>query len=279
MNSWRLVISFFCAVFAITLCSCSRTPDGVLDEEDMAELLVDVHKGEGVVESNPSAFPTDSAKRAFRQAIYARHGLTTEQVDKSLRWYGYNMEKYVDVYDLVLEKLDEDMRLAQERAGASGTAATGLNGTGSLALEGDSVDVWIGLRFRPFAQSLESNVIPFLLKFDQNWEQGDIYTFRSKMQGNSREGRLIVGIDYTDGSSDTYSSRLIGDGWHETKFALDSTRTAREIYGALQYDASAGEVAFVDSISLTRTRWKQGVAIGREGVTSIKPKRHSNIID
>ncbi len=278
MNSWRQVILFFCAAFAVAVWSCSSTPDGVLDEDDMAALLVDVHKAEGVVESNPSSFPTDSAKRAFRQAIYARHGLTTEQVDKSLRWYGYNMEKYVEVYDLVLEKLDEDMRLAQERAGASGAAATGLNG-GSLALEGDSVDVWVGLRFRPFTQSLESNVIPFLLKFDRNWEQGDIYTLRSKMQGNSHEGQLIVGIDYSDGSSEVYSSRLIGDGWHEAKFALDSIRTAREIYGAIQYNASDGEIAFIDSISLTRTRWKPGVTVGREGVTRIKPKRHSNAID
>lgn len=269
-------ISLILAVAFAIVCSCSGVPDGVLDKEEMARLVADIHIGEGVVESNPSAFPNDSTKRALRQSIYARHGLTSDQADASFRWYGYNMEKYVEVYDRALEMLDEDMQFAQEQLGSS---SPGAATTGYLALEGDSVDVWNDIRFRPFSPTLPSNLISFNLKSDPNWEKGDIYTFRSKMQGNSRTARLIVGINYADGTFDAYSRNVIGDGWHELRFALDSVKNAREVYGAFHYEAPEGEVAYIDSISLTRTRWRPGSTAGRDGVSRMHVKRHSGAVD
>lgn len=276
MNKIRLgILSILCVAVGI-LCACSRQPDDVLDKEEMASLLADIHMGESIVESNSSAFPNDSVKRAFRQSIYARHGLTSEQVETSLAWYGYNMEKYVEVYDRVIELLNEDLTAAQGRLG-SAAPASDENGFG-LSLEGDSVDVWTDVRFRPFTKSMP-NHISFLLRNEPNWENGDIYTFRSKLSGNSQIAKLIVAIDYSDGTIETFSSRMIGDGWHEARFAVDSLRNAREIMGTFRYDAAPDEVAFIDSISLTRTRINSGFTSGREGVSSLNPKRHSSRID
>lgn len=253
----------------LMLTACTGVPENIIQPEQMSRLLADIHIGESVVENNQSKFPTDSAKRAFKQAIYAKNGVTSAEVDSSLRWYGYHMDKYVEVYDRTIEMLDDEIAVAQKRAGSTATAT---NSSSSIAMEGDSVDVWYDVRFRPFASNLPSDIIPFVLRTEPNWERGDVYTFRSKFTGNSRQAHFNVAVEYSDGSIETSSANLIGDGWHEVKFALDSTRQAREIYGTLQYAGPRGETSFVDSISLIRTRWKPSNPSLRTGTRNFRNK-------
>lgn len=265
------------AVVSVALSGCNGVPDGVIEPERMAHLLADIHVGESVVESNSSAFPTDSAKRVFRQSIYERNGVTPAEVDSSLRWYGYNMDKYVEVYDRVIEILENRMATVQQRAGSTAAATAAVNGY--VAMEGDSVDVWYDVRFRPFAATLPGDVVRFVFRNDPNWELGDVYTFKTKLIGNSKQASFTVAVDYDDGTVETASAGLIGDGWHEVKFALDTARTPREIYGTLQYVAAKNEVAFVDSISFIRTRWKPDKAPARQIMKLLQRKRHSDRFD
>ena len=257
--------------------ACNRVPDGVLPKEEMAQLMADLYVGESVVEANTATYSSDSTKRAFRQSIYARHGVTSADVDSSLRWYGYNMERFIDVYDRTIEILNQRNDEARERAGA---AAQSLTADGSsMALEGDSVDVWNDLRFLPFSVDLPANTMPFLLKYDPNWEKGDIYTLRLKSIQNLRPIRFTAAIDYSDGSKETYTSTITGDGWHELTFALDSIKNPREIFGAINYIPRPGETAYIDSISLIRTRRQPGSTRGRSQITTILPKRTSTSRD
>lgn len=81
---------------------CDSTPDYVIPPKKMAELMADIHTGEAVVESNNRSFPNDSVKKTFMQSIYLKHGVTSQEVDTSLYWYGHNLNKYMDVYNLSL---------------------------------------------------------------------------------------------------------------------------------------------------------------------------------
>lgn len=273
----RILRTFLLAVIALSAAfACNRVPDGVLPQEEMAQLMADIYIGESVVEANTGAY-NDSVKRAFRQSIYARHGVSSADVDSSLRWYGYNMERFIDVYDRTIEILNERSDDARDRAGA---AAQTLTADGSsVSLEGDSVDVWNDIRFRPFSRRLPANVMPFLLKFDSNWEKGDVYTLRAKTLGNSYPVRFSAAVEYSDGTKETFSGTMPLDGWHELRFAIDTLKNAREIYGALQYTAPPGEIIFVDSISLTRTRHVTGSSRGRDAMNLMPAKRHSDRFD
>ncbi|MCH5327174.1 MAG: DUF4296 domain-containing protein, partial [Duncaniella sp.] len=77
--------------------ACHSRPGNIISEKKMAEILADVYVGEAVIESTPQLFTTDSARRAFKQEIFARHGVTNADVDTSLFWYGYNVEQYMEV--------------------------------------------------------------------------------------------------------------------------------------------------------------------------------------
>lgn len=245
----RLIICLIALVAVLS--SCSTRPDGVLSQEEMAQLLADIHTAEGVVESNGRGYSTDSAKRVLRQSVYARHGVSSEVVDSSLSWYGYNMEKYVEVYDRVIEILEERVELAQEKAGAS----TGTTTDMTITFEGDSVDVWTGVKYRRLAENMPADFITFNLSSDANWEKGDVYTLRGKFFDIKEPVEVTLAAEYADGTFDYVTRYFNGDGWHDAKIVLDSIKNARYVYGVAKYNPLKAQVAFVDSISLYRTRY------------------------
>lgn len=268
MRSGRY-ISVLMLLVLLSAMGCSRRPDDVLDKESMARLLVDIHKGESFVEVNPRVFSTDSAKRAFRQSIYAKHGVTSAQVDSSFMWYGYNMDKYMDVYERAIEILDQELLAAQEIAGASSQGMSDVN----LTFEGDSVDVWSSVRYRRMTENMPSEFVAFHMNSDRYWEKGDVYLLKSKAIDTSGPLEYAFAVNYSDGTKDYIHKTMSGSGWHELKFALDSSKTAQHIYGTIHYEPRHGEVAFIDSISLMRTRWGGHHRDGRQGVLSKKARR------
>lgn len=258
------------ALLLVMAVACNGVPNSVIQPHDMAGLLADLHLGEVVVETNSSAFSTDSAKYRLKLAIYKRHGVTPEMVDSSLRWYGYHMDKYIEVYDEVTKMLENRLRLAEDRAGE----AT-LQPERPRTMEGDSVDVWPGIRSRRFSDEMPSQILTFDFPSDPNWERGDIYTFRGKMLQNDSRAMLSMAMNYSDGTVEYLTKPLVGDGWHEVRIAADSSKMLREVYGSFVYAPTQGHVTYVDSISLIRSRWKPDMKLVREGMQKLSPKRYA----
>lgn len=120
------------ALAVLALSACSKVPSGVIAPEEMAQLLADIHTGESVIDMNRMEFSSDSAKQAYKQSVYARHGVTAEQVDSSFGWYGRNISQYMEVYDRTIEILDRRLIETGNRIAADA----------ALSIAGDSVDVW-----------------------------------------------------------------------------------------------------------------------------------------
>ncbi len=246
-----ILTALLAIVLLMASAACSRRPSGVMSKEDLAQLMADIHTGESVIQANSRKFPDDSTKRAFLQSIYAAHGVTREEVDSSLRWYGYNIERYMEVYDRTVEILKDRLEKAQDLAGSSADGLMEIN----TAMSGDSVDVWPGIRWRRFSKSMPNDMITFLLQSDQYWERGDVYTLRSKTLDNRGPVTYTITAEYGDGRMEYVTRTMSGDGWHDLQLVLDSARQAQKVYGVISYTPVNGEVAFIDSISLMRTRW------------------------
>lgn len=241
------------AVICIGVSACSRRPSVVLPPDKMARVIADLHIAESVVEQERRSYSNDSLKKALKQSVLMRNKVTTEQLDTSLSWYGYNLEKYIEVYDKVIVLLEEDITRAQNAAGSKNEATSSQR----FLVEGDSVDVWPDIRSRRFASTMPTDLIAFALTVDQNWEKGDIYELSARMTGASGPVELTLVSEYHDGIKDYNTTRKTGDGWHKVTLALDPERTASSIYGTLRYIAPTGEVALMDSISLVRSRKSQ----------------------
>lgn len=215
--------------------------------------MADVHTGEAVVESQYMAYGSDSARRELLQAIYARHGVTSAEVDTSLVWYGHHIEKYMKVYEQT-EKILAERIADAERDGAKSDEPV-AHAMASPTLEGDSVNIWKGIRTRRNSAYIPSDYIKFNFNSDRNWEPGDRYLLSVRGLYTTAPIEMTMVVDYTDGTSE-YRSISSGAGMNAQRLTLvlDSTKTATNIYGNIHYKAHGTEVSYLDSISLVRMR-------------------------
>lgn len=245
-----LILTVVIGLMAVTLQGCESTPSEVIEPEKMARLLADIHIGESVAELERRSYPDDSTKQALKQAIYARHGVTSEQVDTSMKWYGYHLDKYVEVYDRVIEMLETDISYAQDVAGAQNESMSNMR----IELEGDSVDIWPDIRYRRFSPQMPNDNIIFSLNSDRNWEAGDVYILNAKLFNALTPTTMSLTVDYQDGTKDYVTLVSPGSGWQSIKLVLDSVKKAYNVYGAISHTPDPDEVAYIDSISLVRVR-------------------------
>lgn len=231
------------AVLSATL-SCSKVPSYVIQPDDMASLMADVHTAEAVIDLNRSDYMNDSSKQALKQAVYARHGVTQAQVDTSFEWYGHNMTYYMEVYDKTIEILDHRLIETGNRIAAEN----------ALSIAGDSVDVWPNPRFVAISDRMPSKNITFSFPRDHNWEKGDSYTWRAKFFHNINAVHWGIVVEYSNGTAEYVSLNFSEDGWKELTLYTDSLLTPVKIYGYLNAETPAASTLWVDSIAMVRNR-------------------------
>ena len=215
----------------------------MIQPEEMAGLMADIHIAESVVDMNHNVYVTDSSRKAVKQAVLERHGVSQTQLDTSFMWYGAHLDKYMEVYDRAEEMLQE--RLDANDALQASQA--------SLSVSGDSVDVWSSSHRYMFTPRATSNSIAFHYKADENWQPGDAYTWRAKFMNSPGQAMWTIVVSYNDGATEVLNTRFSGEGWQETTFHTDSTRTAKEIYGLLRLDMKDNNL-YIDSMSMVRKR-------------------------
>lgn len=238
------------------LAACSGVPSEVIQPDTMAKIMADMHVGEAVLEQNRSDFASDSSRQRLKMSIFSRYDVNQELFDSSMMWYGRHIEKYSEVYDLTTAELEK--RIAEANRSAAADVTT--NFVASFQAEGDSVDIWPGIRQRNFATNMPSDRITFNIKSDRYWEPGDIYTLRYKVTGNSLNLNTTLAADYPDGEILYVTAESRTEGWHETTLVLDPLKSPTVVYGSIAAPAisdkatTPGLPLMVDSISLVRMR-------------------------
>lgn len=229
----------------IALLSCNRVPDNVIQPDEMADLMADIHTAESVVEMNYGTYPNDSARKELKQAILAKHGVTQAELDSSFMWYGAHLDKYMQVYedveDILQKRLDHNQALEAAQA--------------SMSISGDSVDVWSLPRRYIYSNRLASKYVTFKLEADTNWINGDSYTWRAKFLNNQNSVRWGVVANYVDGTVEVLNEQFTGSGWQQIIFHTDSTKKAVGVRGYLELIAPTNAAStYIDSVQLVRNR-------------------------
>lgn len=257
MRHLPVFITLTLLLFSAT--SCRKTPSHVIPEDKMAALMADVNIGNAIVESERGRYATDSAKMVLMQSIYARHGVTAEQVDTSMVWYGHNIETYVKV----CEKAEEILTARIEKAEQAGGKSIGTPSPTSL--DGDSVNLWAGTQIRRITGTEASDFQTFSLFTDKNWDRGDRYTLSAKGINTRGSVTMFIAADYNDGTTEYTSLVHPAEDMQRLTFVVDSSKVATRVYGSLFYSGTPGNVAYLDSISLVRTRGRNDNASARRG--------------
>lgn len=234
------------ASLALVALGCNRLPEGILDKDEMVDLLVDIHKGESVVEMQRGVYRNDSLKKRVKQSVLLHHGVTQAQLDTSFAYYGYHIEDYIEIYDKVIETLEIEVKNVK-----------GYRGQAPVFAEGDSVDVWQLPKLYKLSYADDARNIIFDIPKDSTWQKGDNYTLQLKIL-NSRQpqpsAKATLYAVYDTVKVEFRPSTTVTNGHVKVRLVTDSMLLPDLIYGNITYDLSPGENIYLDSISLVRTR-------------------------
>ena len=94
----------------LTSCRHDSRPDGVISPLQMSEFLTEAYQIEAynsILSPNNRDSISSNARAAYDELLQ-RQGLTKEQVDRSLDYYGHRPDQYEKILNDVLYRLEED---------------------------------------------------------------------------------------------------------------------------------------------------------------------------
>lgn len=231
----------------IILASCYKAPNDVISEGDMAELLADLTEADAIVELNRADYDNDEQRKILKQSILEKHGVTQDEFNNSLMWYGHNLDVYDDVYDNVITILESRQKDAQKEAKKVGE---------KLIAAGDSVDVWQmpHTLLHNRRQAGENLQLSFAYDADGEMRNGDRYKWQFAMVNSKSSARALLGIDYKDGSAEYQTIIVSPETLVKLELQTDSTKTPKRVFGYLKYQLTTEDAIFIDKISLSRSR-------------------------
>ncbi len=256
-KSLSIIISLM--IVAALFNGCSKAPDGVIKEKDMAHVLADFAKAQSFMEQNADMFPDDSSKLLLKQSILKKYGADLEMYDSSLVWYAHNLKIYTEVHDKAIEILEKENN--HGKAVHSNTPGNNFNGYDqqtkkrTFPNQGDSANVWKEPQQWILTNAMRNGFIKFDYTPDNDSRKGDKYTLCLKMINSGNSITMLVAIDYNDGCTSYINRTAQANGWTEHVIQGDSSKVIKRIYGFIKYKTRPLGITYIDSTYLLRTHF------------------------
>ena len=224
-------------LLAILATGCSKRPKGILSEDKMVAVMADIQIAEAYERSgDANSYLHGRERELLGRGILMQHGVTPEEMDSTLAWYGRNMDEYPKLY----KKIDAELSRRQLKYARA---------AGESEKEGSSADLWpYGRHYVLTDKSLTDGIIVSIPS--NELAPGDKLTWKMAVDGaDSRT--LTLGVDYTDGTSEIYKQVNRSDErWVEVTLQTDSLLEVGQIFAIADFEHTRPRV-FIDSVQLT----------------------------
>lgn len=155
--------------------SCSPSlPSGILDEEDMTDVLVDYHLAQGMAEAQ-SDNTTETTRYKYIQSVFRKHRITEAEFDSSMVYWSGRSEDFTHIYENVVTRV-------QAQAERLGLETAARDQFASLTNEGDTANIWLGKDFACVASNPVQCIYSFQMNADTTFRPGDSFIWRFKTQ-------------------------------------------------------------------------------------------------
>ena len=223
------------------LLACSPSlPSGIMDEDDMTDVLVDFHLAQGMAEAQGENVDVNRYK--YIQAVFKKHRITEAEFDSSMIYWSGRAEDFTHIYDNVVTRV-------QAQAERMGLELAANNQDQFASLTNDS----------------------FTMKADTTFRIGDsfIWRFNTQYVGRSMNNEAIALLTfYYDGDTtacvtDLLRTREKNEIRHTPGRTLDSLNLRSItgfIYLPLIKGADQPKPLLVSQMQLIRMHKKQPIA-------------------
>lgn len=216
---------------------CSKRPKGILSEDKMVAVMADIQIAEAYDRTGDAyGYLQGRDREMLGRGILMQHGITPEEMDSTLAWYGRNMDEYPKLY----KKIDAELNRRQLKYARA---------AGESEKEGSSADIWpYGRHYVLTDRSLTDGIIVSIPS--NELLPGDKLTWKMAVEGADTR-TLTLGVDYTDGTSEIYRQSNRGmDKWVEVSLQTDSLLEVGQIFAIANFEFSRPRV-LIDSVQLT----------------------------
>lgn len=192
----KLTTYIICSLLCMLVgASCIDRPDYVLDEEQMVDLLVDVHKAEGLMEIQERRSNDQEYQKQIMAAVLVDHGVSRAQYDSSLMWYARHLKLLVRVYSHVDERLTEEF----EEWSALATDIKDF----ATSEAGDSVQIWSMRDYLVLDQTRMIDRRFWTLEPDGYYQKGDTLRWSFDVNHLIEGQQLLASISFTPSGQST----------------------------------------------------------------------------
>lgn len=266
--------SQFAVIVSILLifAACSNRPKGVLDQEDMVNLLTDMHKLDGALVERGLMFSNDTTKTKYYNFIFAKYNITKANFDSSLVWYTKKPQEFNNIYNKVLINLS-----LQEKEVKSGK----YHFIDSVELAKVKSELWRRRNKYELTKDSTRTKLDFEV-VDPSLLYGDVYILRFLLriapEDSCTKQHISVRLNYQNGKVDSAFAVAHHDSLlRRYTIKLPATRKLKiksisgELLGSKAYKGKLH--ATVDSISLIRKFNPVHQDSLRKLVQKLEPKR------
>ena len=266
--------SQFAVIVSILLifAACSNRPKGVLDQEDMVNLLTDMHKLDGALVERGLMFSNDTTKTKYYNFIFAKYNITKANFDSSLVWYTKKPQEFNNIYNKVLINLS-----LQEKEVKSGK----YHFIDSVELAKVKSELWRRRNKYELTKDSTRTKLDFEV-VDPSLLYGDVYILRLLLriapEDSCTKQHIVLRLNYLNGKVDSAFAVAHHDSLlRRYTIKLPATRKLKiksisgELLGSKAYKGKLH--ATVDSISLIRKFNPVHQDSLRKLVQKLEPKR------
>ncbi len=223
---------------AFLLSGCNQRPKEVLSEKKMVALMTDMQLAEAYTSLHINGRESQNAKADLAEGVLEYHGVTREQLDTTLAWYGRNLDDYTALFEKVDKNLQEQRREYQKRDGVEYEIAQGdqlwpYGQNGQISALG-LTDGWIFSLNNP------------------DLEKGDCVEWKLHLGSSAPSLSGVLGVEYTDGSAEAVTQVFTGRPAVNLTLQTDTGKLVKRLYGTMRLRNSDQLPLFADSISLHR---------------------------
>ena len=214
--------------------SCSKRPSYVLPEGKMIDLMVDMELAEAYSNNQPGGRTTD-AKKELGRRVMATHNVTPEQLDTTLAWYGRNLDEYSALFD----KIDKEINKRRE-----------------LYIETDEIKTDDSENLWPYSRHLVisplSGYESLLISLDRPAvEKGERLKLSFSLP-NIYGMKGVLGVEYSDGTSEAAISTFNGKPKIEMEVQTDTGKLIDRLYGVISLKETVNQPVYIDSLLISR---------------------------
>jgi hypothetical protein len=242
----KKLFKYSIALLTLTMfVTCSKVPRGILPENKMKEVMIDMQLAENIMSENYQSYPDSAHRIALFRAVFRKHNITQAVYDSSLVWYGKNLNILIQVYDLALTDINKRIH---DMGDIQASALPSANQ--------DSLNIWPRRNYLTFYPKGFNGTL-FNIKPDAAYISGSSFSLNLYVWGlteqmlHSPEVRIAAELVDT---TFIINQTIRTDGYHQILLKTLPTKPIRRIYGYIRMDNPGTEYykIYIDSLSLIK---------------------------